>query len=63
MSKDYKNTINLPKTDFAMKADLANATGDAADWYSKNRYQQIHRKPRSGRTRSSCMTARRMRTA
>ncbi|CAG1771708.1 partial Isoleucine--tRNA ligase, partial [uncultured bacterium] len=23
MSKDYKNTINLPNTSFAMKADLA----------------------------------------
>ena len=33
MSTDYKNTINLPKTDFAMKADLAKREpGMLAEW-------------------------------
>jgi isoleucyl-tRNA synthetase len=44
VSKDYKSTINLPKTDFAMKADLAKREpGMLADWYAKNRYQEIQR--------------------
>ncbi|MCB1624733.1 MAG: class I tRNA ligase family protein, partial [Pseudomonadales bacterium] len=42
---DYKNTINLPQTDFPMKADLARrepqtlAAWDAADLYGKIRTQ------------------------
>ena len=44
MSKDYKNTINLPKTDFAMKANLAaREPGILADWYAKNRYEEIQK--------------------
>ena len=42
MSKDYKSTINLPKTDFAMKANLATREpGILADWYAKDRYGEI----------------------
>jgi isoleucyl-tRNA synthetase len=42
MSTDYKNTINLPKTDFAMKADLARREpGMLAEWESKRRYDAI----------------------
>ncbi len=49
MSTDYKNTINLPKTDFAMKADLARREpGMLAEWESKRRYDEIQRRT-SGR--------------
>ncbi len=45
MSKDYKSTINLPKTDFAMKANLAaREPGILADWYAKNRYEEIQKR-------------------
>ncbi len=45
MSKDYKNTINLPKTDFAMKANLAaREPGILADWYAKDRYGEIQKR-------------------
>ncbi|MDR2012601.1 MAG: class I tRNA ligase family protein, partial [Rhodanobacter sp.] len=39
MSKDYKSTINLPKTDFAMKADLARREpAMLAQWEKNKRY-------------------------
>jgi len=42
MSIDYKNTINLPKTDFAMKADLAKREpGMLAEWEATRRYEEI----------------------
>jgi isoleucyl-tRNA synthetase len=42
MSIDYKNTINLPKTDFAMKADLARREpGMLAEWEKSARYAAI----------------------
>jgi isoleucyl-tRNA synthetase len=42
MSIDYKNTINLPKTDFAMKADLAKREpGMLAEWEATRRYDAI----------------------
>ena len=45
MSKDYKSTINLPKTDFAMKANLATREPALlADWYAKHRYEQIQKR-------------------
>jgi isoleucyl-tRNA synthetase len=45
MSKDYKDTINLPKTDFAMKADLARREpGMLAEWEKADRYGAIQRK-------------------
>ncbi|MEO8012177.1 MAG: class I tRNA ligase family protein, partial [Dokdonella sp.] len=45
MSKDYKSTINLPNTGFAMKADLAKREPSMlADWYAHDRYGQIQQK-------------------
>ena len=45
MSKDYKSTINLPKTDFAMKANLAaREPAILADWYAKRRYEEIQKR-------------------
>ncbi|MEO6688553.1 MAG: isoleucine--tRNA ligase [Dokdonella sp.] len=45
MSKDYKDTINLPKTDFAMKADLAKREpGMLAEWEKADRYGAIQSK-------------------
>ncbi|MEO7326362.1 MAG: isoleucine--tRNA ligase [Dokdonella sp.] len=45
MSKDYKDTINLPKTEFAMKADLAKREpGMLAEWEQADRYGEIQRK-------------------
>ena len=62
---DYKNTINLPQTDFAMRADLPKREpGMLAEWEEGGRYDAdpaAH--ARSARTRSSCTTARRTRTA
>ena len=45
MTKDYKNTINLPTTGFAMKADLARREpAMLAEWYAKDRYRQIQQR-------------------
>lgn len=39
---DYKNTLNLPKTDFPMKANLANREpAQLAHWQSQSLYQRI----------------------
>jgi isoleucyl-tRNA synthetase len=46
---DYKSTINLPQTDFAMKADLAKREpAMLAQWEKARRYEQIqqHSAPR-----------------
>ncbi|MEO8459865.1 MAG: isoleucine--tRNA ligase [Dokdonella sp.] len=44
MSIDYKNTINLPKTDFAMKADLAKREPPMlAEWEQSDRYGEIQK--------------------
>ena len=44
MSIDYKDTINLPKTGFAMKADLAKREPDMlAEWEKADRYGAIQR--------------------
>jgi isoleucyl-tRNA synthetase len=41
---DYKDTINLPQTDFAMKADLARREpAMLAEWEKSARYAQIQR--------------------
>jgi len=41
---DYKNTINLPQTDFAMKASLAQREpGMLADWYKRDLYGHIQK--------------------
>jgi isoleucyl-tRNA synthetase len=45
MSRDYKDTINLPKTDFAMKADLAKREpGMLAEWEKSDRYGAIQQR-------------------
>ena len=42
---DYKNTLNLPATDFPMKANLANREGSfLKDWQDKDINQQIRQK-------------------
>jgi isoleucyl-tRNA synthetase len=41
----YKSTINLPQTDFPMKADLAKREpAMLADWEKKERYAQIQKR-------------------
>ena len=51
MNPDYKNTINLPRTDFAMKADLARREpAMLADWEAQCRYHVIQEKT-AGRDR------------
>jgi len=52
MSRDYKDTINLPKTDFAMKADLARREpAMLAEWERADRYGEIQRRT-AGRERA-----------
>ncbi|MDA8691984.1 isoleucine--tRNA ligase [Candidatus Pseudothioglobus singularis] len=42
---DYKNTLNLPATDFPMKANLANREGSfLKDWQDKDIHYQIRQK-------------------
>ena len=42
---DYKDTINLPRTPFAMKANLANREpGMVEEWEAADRYQRIQEK-------------------
>ncbi|MGE4575413.1 MAG: class I tRNA ligase family protein, partial [Candidatus Pseudothioglobus sp.] len=42
---DYKTTLNLPATDFPMKANLANREGGfLKDWQDCDLYQQIRQK-------------------
>jgi len=42
---DYKNTLNLPKTDFPMKANLAQREPEILKfWQDKNIYQEIRKK-------------------
>ncbi|HEY0180715.1 MAG TPA: class I tRNA ligase family protein, partial [Dokdonella sp.] len=44
MSRDYKDTINLPKTEFAMKADLARREpGMLEEWTQADRYAAVQR--------------------
>ena len=45
MSNDYKNTIHLPQTAFAMKSDLPKREpGMLADWEKAKRYEQIQQR-------------------
>jgi isoleucyl-tRNA synthetase len=45
MSQDYKTTINLPNTSFAMKADLAKREpAMLAEWERAQRYAEIQRR-------------------
>jgi isoleucyl-tRNA synthetase len=44
VSRDYKHTINLPQTAFAMKADLARREpAMLADWESSQRYVELQK--------------------
>ncbi len=44
MPNDYKRTINLPQTEFAMKADLAKREpAMLAEWEAANRYAELQR--------------------
>lgn len=45
MTKDYKNTLNLPKTDFPMKANLAKKEAELlAFWQENHIYQRMQTK-------------------
>jgi isoleucyl-tRNA synthetase len=46
-SVDYKNTVNLPATDFPMKADLARREPDMlADWERRGLYHRLRERAR-----------------
>ncbi len=48
---DYKNSLNLPKTDFPMKADLPKKEPDILKFWEENAiYEKIVRKNSSGAT-------------
>lgn len=54
---DYKATLNLPGTDFAMKANLAVREAKwLEEWYADDIYQQI-RASRIGKKNTCFMTA------
>lgn len=48
---DYKNTLNLPQTDFPMKADLPRKEPDILKFWQDNRiYEKIGKKNETGKT-------------
>jgi len=48
---DYKDTLNLPKTNFSMKANLANREPEMlASWEKQNVYQQIRAARKGAKT-------------
>jgi isoleucyl-tRNA synthetase len=60
---DYKKTLNLPVTDFPMKADLpAREPLWLEQWKEGKLYEKI-REASKGKKNSSCMMARRTQTA
>jgi len=48
---DYKNTVNLPQTDFAMKADLARREPEMLKWWESNDIYGQLRQAAKGRPR------------
>lgn len=45
MAKNYKDTLNLPRTDFAMRANLAGREESRVDWWSSEQiYQKMVRR-------------------
>ena len=48
---DYKNTVNLPQTDFAMKADLARREPQMLEWWESNDIYGELRRVAKGRPR------------
>ena len=64
MATDYKNTLNLPRTDFPMKADLvAREPERLKKWETAKLYEKIQAARARQRKNSSCTTARRSPTA
>ena len=60
---DYKDTLNLPRTDFPMKADLVTREPERLKkWEAEKLYEKIQ-VARAGRENSSCTTARPLPTA
>ena len=60
---DYKATLNLPKTDFPMKANLPQREPELLAWWEQERlYEQIQDDGKAGRC-MSCTMARPMPTA
>ncbi|RMG68930.1 MAG: isoleucine--tRNA ligase, partial [Nitrospirae bacterium] len=52
MSKDYKDTLNLPKTDFPMKASLAKREPQMLSFWHENRiYEKLLEKNARGPVR------------
>ncbi|GAB4411728.1 MAG: isoleucine--tRNA ligase [Thermodesulfovibrionales bacterium] len=50
MPADYKNTLNLPQTDFPMKANLAQKEPEVLkSWEEKRIYEKIQQKNRGGK--------------
>lgn len=59
MTKDYRSTIFLPKTDFPMKGNLPNREPVWLEkWRAMDVYGMLREKGRSIRTNLSCMTGR-----
>ena len=55
---DYKNTLNLPRTDFPMKADLVTREPERLKkWQAAKLYEKIQAQ-RAGDRNLSCTTAR-----
>ena len=63
MQQDYNNTINLPKTEFPMRAGLPKREpGFLENWEKNDLYHELMKK-NEGKPLSFCMTALRMQTA
>ena len=64
MSQNYKDTLNLPRTDFPMKANLAAREPEMLrTWEEKRLYQEIQKSRQSRESYLFCMMARRLPTA
>lgn len=51
MANDYKNTMNLPKTDFPMRGNLAqNEPKRLEKWYSEDLYHKVLEKNKDGKS-------------
>ena len=58
MATDYKNTLNLPRTDFAMRADLVVREPERLKkWEAEKLYENIQAS-RAARKNLFCTTAR-----
>ena len=63
MQQDYNNTINLPKTEFPMRAGLPKREpGFLENWEKNDLYHELMKKNEASRF-SFCTTALRMQTA